>query len=200
MAWYDNFLGGLGFGGMDSDPSEPYEKAAEQFKKAYEQSRQIEQPFINAAGGQRGILTGAENELLNPSDLLNKWIGSYQESPYAKQLFGSAQQSGLDAAASQGLLGSSAAINNIQTSGANIMNADRQQYLNDLMNKYLSGIGIGQNIYGYGANAANTLAGGALNNGQNLAGTAYGAAQAPYNRWNQLLGTGIQAAGAFGGF
>lgn len=201
MSWLDDIAGGFGLGGaLGSDPSEPYDKAAEEYKKEWQQAQGIENPFINAGKGQLPTLTGAENQLLDPTTLLNKWIGSYQESPYAKQLFGQAKQSGLESAASQGLLGSSAALNNVQQSGADIMNADRQQYLNDLMNKYMQGVGIGQNIYGVGANAANQLASGALTAGQNLSGLAYNSAAAPWNRFNQLLGTGIQAAGAFGGF
>jgi len=203
MAWYDYLLGGAAsgaLGGMLGDASDPYNKAADEIRKSWNEAKGFETPYMNAGQQQLPTLTGAENKLLNPTDLENEWINSYQESPYAKQLFENAKAGGMDAASSQGLLGSSAALNNIQTSGANIMNADRQQYLNDLMNKYLSGIGIGQNIYGIGANAANQLAGGALQTGQNLAGTAYGAAQAPWDRFNQLLGTGVKAVGAFGGY
>jgi len=77
-------------------------------------------------------------------------------------------------------VGSSAALNNVQSSASNVMNADRQSYLNDLMQKYQTGIGVSQGLYNGGMNAAGQLATGAMNNGQYQGQTGY----------NQWAGTG----------
>jgi hypothetical protein len=91
---------------------------------------------------------------------------------------------------SAGLLGSSAALNNVQTSASNIMQSDRQQYLDSLMQKYMASIGIGQNLYGVGATAGNQASSNALNQGQNQAGLTYGANAAPGAMFGKLAGAG----------
>ncbi len=82
----------------------------------------------------------------------------------------------------------------------NIQNADKQQYLQDLMDKYKSGIGIGENMYGTGANAANQFGQNAMNQGQNSAQMQYNQKNAQGNLFGNILGTGasIGAGAAFG--
>ena len=158
------------------------------------------QPFINQGQAQYGNLMGAENALLNPETLLKKWMSGYEESPYAKQSMANARSGGLDAASSMGLMGSSSAINNIQNSASNIMNQDRSQYLNDLMQKYMSGVGIGQNIYNQGAGMAGQFGQLAHGFGQDIGGAAYGARNAQGNLLGNLInmGANIYTGGGYG--
>ena len=194
-----------GIGNMFSSffhPEKGYEEAEKEFRRAWEESRGRQQPFVDQGQAQYGNLMGAEGALLDPESLLGKWIKGYEMSPYAKQSFENAKSAGLDSASSQGLLGSSAALNNIQSSASNIMNADRSQYLNDLMQKYLAGVGIGQNIYGIGANTAGELGREGLEYGRDIAGTRYGAENAPGNLLGNLikLGADIYTGGKGGYF
>ena len=111
-----------------------------------------------------------------------------------------AKESGLGAASSMGLMGSSSAINNIQNSSSHIMNADRQQFLQDLMQKYMTGIGIGQNMYNTGAATAGNMGNQAMNNGINQGDMAYNQRNAPGDFLKNLLATGVKAyAGGMGG-
>jgi hypothetical protein len=142
---------------------------------------------------QYGRLTNQANALNNPADLENQWANSYQESPYAKAMEGHAKEAGLGAASSMGLNGSSAAINNIQQSSHDIMNQDRNQYMQDLMQKYMASIGIGQNLYGQGAAAAGAMSNNAMNQGNTMAGLAYGEQAAPGKLFGQVLGTAANA-------
>src|SRR6185436_3930339 len=125
---------------------------------------------------------------------------SYTESPTAKYTEGLAQEHGLDAASGLGLMGSNTALNAIQGGTSQIGLADRDNYLNSLMQKYLAGTGIAGNIFGTGASAANAMSQNAMNMGNNSAQMAFGAQNAPGDLFGKLLGTGIGfATGGIGG-
>lgn len=187
MSW-SNVIPGVG-GAIDSflHPEAGYQDAAKQMQQAWKQAQGFQSPYQQAGANQLGTLTGAENKLLDPSALLSNWMSKYQESPYAKQSQSNAKSAGLDAASSMGLMGSSSALNNIQKSSSDIMNADRSQFLNDLMQKYMSGVGIGQNIYNTGAATAGNMGNQALGVGENLGQAAYGARAAPGNRMADMM-------------
>lgn len=174
MGWLDPF--------NVFDPGKGYRAAGKEIKKGYEQGQGYLDPYNQAGRGQIDKLTGAQDRLMNPADLQNEWAKAYQISPYAQQLQEQAKSSGMDAASSQGLLGSSSALNAIQQGSSNIMNADRQQFMNDLMQKYMTGIGVGQNIFNQGAGAANQMSQNANQYGQNMAGMRFGEANAPMNQ------------------
>lgn len=194
------------------NPSEGYKKAGKQIQKYYGESKDLYNqgqgylnPYNQQGQSQFQRLTEQANALNDPAALQDKWASGYETSPYAKQLQQQAQSGGLDAASSMGLMGSSGALNNIQQSSANIMQGDRQNYMNDLMNKYLQSIGIGQNLYGTGANAASAMSGNAMNQGKNALSTgesmgnmAFGqqnANGALMNDWaGKLLNAGVNYA------
>lgn len=188
-----------GFNMIDSfmNPQRGYEAAADEARKAWEEAQNYGRPYWQNGLDQTGRLTGAEDALLDPGALEAKWMQDYETSPYAKQLLEQNKNSGLDAASSMGLMGSSAALNNIQQGAGKIVNADRQQYINDLMQKYMTGIGIGQNIYGAGAGIGGDLMRGALSTGSDLGNAAYGAKNAPGQMFNNLLRAAMMAGGAF---
>jgi len=169
-------------------PEEGYKDAARQMQQMWQQSQAFQRPYLEAGNAQLPMLTGAEGALLDPSALLAKWMNSYQMSPYAQRSLSNAKAAGLDAASSMGLMGSSPALANIQQSSSDIMNKDRSDYLNDLMQKYMTGIGIGQDIYGKGAQTAANLGKSALDVGQDLGAAAYGEANAPGDRLAQMAG------------
>lgn len=173
-------------------PEEGYKDAAKKMEQAWRQAQGFQEPYRQAGLDQMGRLNSAENALLDPSALLGKWMEGYQTSPFAQKSIQNATASGLDAASSMGLMGSSPALKNIQTSAGDIMNADRQQYLNDLMQKYMAGIGIGQNMYGIGASTAGNMGNQAIGVGENLGQAAYGARNAPGDMLKNLLAMGAK--------
>lgn len=184
MGWLDSFF----------NPQKGYDAAAKQMDKYWKEAQNYQKPYHEAGLNQLPILTGAQSSLLDPSQLLSQWMDTYETSPYAKKSISNATASGLDAASSMGLMGSSPAITNIQNSSSDIMNADRDKYLNDLMQKYMAGIGIGQNIYGTGAQTAGNLGQQALGVGQNMGQAAYGSKNAPGDMFAQMLSLGAKLA------
>lgn len=176
------------------NPQRGYQAAGQQLQKYYQNAQGSLNPYMMNGQNIFQSLLGQYQNLSNPADLENQWASSYTMSPYAKNLQGQATQSGLDAASSMGLMGSSAALNNIQNSSGNIMQSDRQQYMDDLMDKYKSAIGLGQSIYGTGANAAGAMSNNSMNMGNNMAGMAYGEENAPGSMFGSLLGLGVNGA------
>lgn len=189
MSWLSSFL----------HPERSYEDAQKELEKYFQQAQQYQQPYMQHGEEAYGGLSNAMNALLNPEELYSKWAGGYQESPAAKYAESAAQEHGLNAASSMGLMGSSPALQAIQAGTSQIGAEDRQNYLNDLMQKYLSGIGIGQNIYGIGSNAAGQLGQNAMNMGQNSAQMKFNQTNAPGNLFGNLLGTGASFAGGLAG-
>jgi len=179
------------------NPQEGYRAAKAPINEAFRQTEAYGKPYWQQGIEQTGRLNEAENALLNPAELESKWAGGYETSPYARQMLEANKNAGLEAASSMGLMGSSAALNNIQTGAGNIMAQDRQQYLNDLMQKYMTGIGLGQNMYGTGAGMGQFLGNAATNRGQNLAQLEYGEQAAPGQLFGNLLKTGILSAAMF---
>lgn len=202
MGIFDSIGGGLGAGGSGLGnminsflhPEKGYEKAAEESRRYWDEAKGYQMPYMQHGNEQYGNLMNAENALLNPEELQNKWAKGYEESPYAKMLLEENTGQGMDAASAMGLMGSSGALNNIQRGAGMITAADRRQYLQDLMEKYMKGVGIGENIYGIGANAAGNLSSGAQTMGQNMAGLAYGRQTAPGQLFGKLIGTAGTAA------
>lgn len=186
MGVFDTFTNGMS---SFFHPEEAYKKAEETAQKYYLDSQGKLQPLVNQGQSQFSRLTGQADALNNPSQLENQWASGYTNSPYAQHILGQSQEAGLDAASKMGLMGSSAALGNIQQSAGDIMQSERQKYMDDLMNKYMASIGIGQNLYGVGAGAALGQSQNAMTQGQNMAGLAYGRQNAPGEMFGKTAGT-----------
>lgn len=179
-------------GMLDSffSPGNAYKKAGKQLQRYYTDAQGALQPYNQHGQDQFQRLMDQANALNDPAALQAKWASGYEMSPSARMMTEQAKNSGLDAASSMGLMGSGAAVNNIQQSAGNIMQNDRQNYMNDLMQKYMASIGIGQNLYGTGANAAGAMSNNAMKHGENMAGVAYGQQAAPGDMFGKLLSMG----------
>ena len=176
------------------NPQRGYKAAGNQLQKYYRDAQGNLQPYNQNGQNMFQQLLAQSQALNDPEALENKWASGYSMSPYATALQSHATQSGLDAASSMGLMGSSAALGNIQNSSGEIMQSDRQNYMNDLMNKYMASVGIGENVYGTGANAAGMMSNNAMNMGNNMAGMAYGEQNSPGDMFGKLLGLGVNGA------
>lgn len=195
MSWLSSFL----------HPEKSYDKAKQELEKYYQQSQDLYnqgqgylQPYNQNGMETYGKYSGAMDKLLNPAGLQDEWSKNYQESDIAKQNEAMATQHGLNSASAMGLMGSQPALSAIQSGTAGIVAQDRQQYLDDLMKKYMTGIGIGQDIYGKGASAANSMSGNAMNQGKNAMQMGENASQMEFNKNNaqgDLFGKLLGGAG-----
>jgi hypothetical protein len=182
MSWLSNLL----------HPGNAYDKAKETSQNYYNQAQAKLNPYSQGGTEANEKLNRLFEALSNPGGLQEQWGKGYEESPYARQLEQGSIDRGLNAAGSMGLMGSSAALNNIQEEGSDIMNKDRQQYMNDLMQKYLAGLGIATNQFNTGAGAAGTQSQNAINQGNTEAGLDFGKYNAGPNMLMQLLSGGAQ--------
>jgi hypothetical protein len=190
MSWLSSFF----------NPGKGYEEGQKQLENYYNQGQGYLQPYNNFGQSQQGTLQEYINNLKNPAKLQDEWVKNYKESEAAKNTENMAQQQGLDAASSMGLMGSSPALQAIQGGTANIAAQDRQNYLNDLMQKYVTGAGLSQNIYGVGANTAGQQSTNAMNMGVNSANNTINRENAGGNTFGGLLGLGGSILGsALGG-
>ncbi len=190
MSWLSSFL----------HPERGYQAGQEQLNKYYDQGQGYQQPYNTAGQGQAGNLQSYIQSLMDPQALQDKWSQGYQTSDAAKNSMAAAQEHGLDAASSMGLMGSSPALGAIQAGTSQIGAEDKQKYLDDLMQKYMAGAGISQGMYGTGAGAAGQMNQNAQNMGQNSAQMQFGRQNAPGSLFGNLLGAGAGFAGSmFGG-
>lgn len=170
------------------NPQRGYEAAGDQLQNYYGQAQGNLQPYNQNGLNIYQTLMNQSNALGNPAQLENQWASGYSESPYAKQMTNKATNAGMNAASSMGLMGSSPAINNVQQSAGDIMQSDRQQYMNDLMQKYMQSIGMNQNIYNQGEYAAGQMSKNAMDMGNSMAGAAYGKMNSPGQNFGQAAG------------
>jgi len=178
MSWFSSFM----------HPGRGYDTAQKNLDQYYNQGQGYLNPYNTQGQDQYGNLNTAIGKLMDPASLQDEWIKNYQQSEASKNAQNQAQQQGLDAASSMGLMGSNTALNAIQGGTTQIGLDDRQRYLDDLMNKYTTGIGAAQGLYNTGAGAAGQMSQNAQNMGQNSAGLGYGRSAAGGNMFGNLVG------------
>lgn len=196
MSIWDTLKTTTGYNMINSfmNPDEPYKQGQKAENEGYYNAQQYQQPYWQHGNDQYQNLYGAEQNLLDPEKLQAKWAEGYQTSPYAQRMLQMNQGQGLDAASSMGLEGSSGALQNIQQGAGDIVSKDRREYLNDLMQKYMAGIGIGQNIYNTGAGAGSDMAGHSMRHGENMSQLKYGQYGAPGEQFSKIAGAAGTAA------
>jgi hypothetical protein len=185
MSWLSSFL----------HPGQPYKDAQGQMDKYYGDAQGALQPYMDFGTQTGGGLSEMFQNLLHPEKLQDEWMKSYETSEQARNMQEQAKQSGLDTASAMGLMGSSPALQAIQQGQSQIGAADRQSYLDALMDKYKTGIGLGENIYGTGASAAGQFGQQGMHMGETSGGLAGGAGQAG----GRLFGQGLGVLGSIGG-
>ncbi len=178
------------------NPGRGYEKGQKELDKYYQQAQQYQQPYNQNGQNQYANLNDMIKNLMDPSALNNKWMESYNTSPQAIQAQQMANEHGANAASSMGLMGSNTALNATQAGTTQIGLNDRQNYLNDMMEKYKTAAGLSQGIYGQGANTAGQMGQNAMNMGQNSAEMQYGRENAGGNMISGLIGAGLGGIGS----
>lgn len=189
-------LGGI-LSGMFNDSSAPYDKAMEQYQNFFNQGKSTQKPFydagVGAIGDYQDWLTGQKN----PTEFINKIMGDYQESPYARYLQQQAQNAGINAASASGLTGSTPFLQQAQQNAANISSADMNQWLQNVLGINTQ-YGQGQkNLVDTGQTSANALTNLIQQFGQNMADAAYGKEAGKQSNTSNILGGIGNVIGSF---
>lgn len=181
------------------NPGGGYKKAQKVAEKYYNEGQDYLKPYEEQGQQAYQPLNSAMQNLMNPEQMYNQWAENYETSPYARDQMERAQNQGLRTAGSMGWGTSTPALQAIQSGTQQISNADRDNQFKRLMDSYIHGAGIAQNIYGQGANTAGQLANNANTMGQNSADHAYGAASAPGQMFGNLMGAAAGLGGSYMG-
>ena len=190
MPWYEPF--------NVLNPGRPYKNAQKEYSKGWEEAKGYEKPYWQQGIDQADKLKEAQDRLMNPDKMYSDWASKYETSPAAKQERDEANASGMDAASSMGLLGSSSALENVQKTSNNIVQKDRDKYMNDLMQKYMAGLGIGQNMYNTGANMGGQMGNQAMNFGEGMGNLKFGEGNAMMNMMQNFLKMYLASKGGGG--
>lgn len=198
MSWLSSFL----------HPDRGYKSAQDELTKYYNQGQGYLQPY-NQFGLNQGVNQQKYiDELTDPQTLQDKWSKGYEESQAAKDMENLATQHGVNAASSLGLGGSNTALNAIQSGTSGIVAQDKQKYLDDLMEKYKTGVGLSENMYNQGVKTAGEMGHNAITQGEDAAGLKFGETNAQGNLFGKIAGgasnillnylTGGMGVGGFG--
>lgn len=178
MGIFDFLTGANAYGDAGNTLSDYYGQAMGQL-----------QPYQQAGQNALAPYMQAGQALMNPGQLENQWMQSYNESPMAQQEQLQARQQGMGLAESMGLGQSTPAMQAVNQSVSNIGAQDRNTFMDNMMQKYLAGTGIMQNIYGTGANASNVLAQLLAQEAGSQANMTYGQEEAGPSMLGGLVGT-----------
>lgn len=197
MGMFDYGIGGLGkmFKSF-MRPEKGYEKGQEQLDKYYQQGQNYLQPYNQQGQEQYGNLSGAIEGLLNPSSLHDRWLQDYNQSEASKIAQARAMEQGNRAASSMGIMGSTPALQAMQAGSSEIGAQNQMRYIEQMIQQYLQGAGLAQNVYGQGANAASMQGQNAMNMGGESANMAFGKQNAPGQLFGNILGSAANLYGA----
>lgn len=117
------------------------------------------QPYINAGQQSLNTLMGQYNNLLtNPGSVIAMAGSGYQQSPGYQYNYNQAVQGADEAAAAGGMLGTPSNQQTAAAAGGNVANQDYQNYLNQSIGLYKTGLNGEEGINQMGYNASNELA------------------------------------------
>lgn len=190
-------FGGQFFGGLFGDSGKPFDKAGDQYQKYADQAGGYQQPFYQAGVNAIPQYQNWLNGMKDPSAFMNKMMGGYQESPYAKYLQQQSMRSGQNAASASGMGGSTPFAQQMQQNAGNIASGDMNQWLQNVLGINTQyGSGVGGMMQG-GQNAANSLSNIYSNLGKQMGEVEYGKEAGNQNDiWN-TIGGGIGLASMF---
>lgn len=172
----------------------PFKDAMEQYNRFGQKGENALDPFLHAGQGAipdyQKWLQGQQD----PSGFINKMMGQYQESPWAKFQQQQANRAGINAGSANGMSGSTPMIQQMQQNSANISSQDMGSWLQNVLGintQYGQGQ---QHLMDQGQNAGNSLANMWSNLGNNMGEAAFGrTAGRNQDYWNRI-GGGIDLA------
>lgn len=184
-------LGG-GISGIGSylfgDPSKPYEDASKVLDQYLPQAQEYQQPFYEAGKAAIPQYQSWLQSMQDPSGFINKLMGGYQESPYAKFQQQQMRRSAGNMASASGLEGSTPLMDFIMNQSGKISSGDMQNWLQRVLGvnqQYGAGeaglVGAGQTS----ANALSKMLGDFAGEKANL---KYGAGAAEQGGLGEMMG------------
>lgn len=186
------------FGGLFGDSGKPYEDAMDQYKEWAGKGQAVQNPFLNMGTGAIPQFQQWLGGMQDPSAFINRLMGQYQQSPWAKYQQDQAMRSGMNAASASGLMGSTPFLQQAQQNAGNISSQDMQNWLSQVLGintQYGSGL---QNQITGGQNAANSLTNMFSNVGQQMGEAAYGKRAGENQDRNNMWGGLFNLAGDVG--
>lgn len=192
------FAGGLGefLGGMFGNPGKPYQDAMNKYQGYLDKGINAQNPFYQAGTGAIGDYQKWLGGMQDPGGFVNKMMGQYQESPWAKYQQQQAVRAGTNAASMGGLqngmggagIGSSPFAQQMAQTASGISSEDMQNWLGNAMNansEYGKGLG---NEVGWGQHAGDQMSGMYGNAANWMGDQEYNQQAANGNRWGNVFG------------
>lgn len=177
-------LGSL-FGG---DAGAPFQAAEGQYQQYANQANQGQMPFWQVG---TGAIPQYQNWLISqqdPSGYINKMMGQYQQSPYAKYLTDQAMKAGQNAASASGLQGSTPFAQQMAATAGGISSQDLNNWLSQVLGINTQyGQGLGREI-GWGQDAADQMSNTYNHLGDNMAQAEKDRVSAQQNQTGNLFG------------
>ena len=197
----DMFGSGLGhlLGGLFGHSGKPYHEAQKQYQDYYNRSTGRQQPYDQA--GRNALQQQQEwlDKQKDPSKFINDTMNQYTESPYSHYLQQQSLRAGQNEASSDGTLGSTPMMQQLQQNAANISQQGQNDWLNHVLGintQYGQGQ---QNMINVGQNAANNLSNLDSQMGSNMAEQQYNKTRAKQQDFWNTIGGGIGMLGGFFG-
>ncbi len=177
------FLGGL-FG----DSGAPYDKAMGEWQKYLGQGKDLMNPFYQAGTGAIPQYQEWLQGMKDPSAFINKIMGQYQESPFAKYQQQQSMRAGQNAGSASGLTGSTPMMQQMQQNASNISGQDMNTWLQNVLGVNTQ-YGAGQgNLMSGGQNAMNTFMQMLSEYGSLMGGGAFGKEQGRQQDRQNMIG------------
>jgi hypothetical protein len=162
------------FSGLFGDSGSPYEDAAAQFERYGQQGREAQNPFYNAGTGAIPHFQDWLSRMQDPSGFINKIMGQYQQSPFAKFQQQQAIRAANNMGSATGLTGSTPMTQFAEQNARDISSQDMNQWLQNVLG-INSQYGAGQqSLVNTGQNSANSITQLLQNLGQNMGEADYG--------------------------
>lgn len=194
-------MGGAGaaglLGGLFGDSGAPYEAAQQQYNDYLNRAQGAQNPFLQAGYGAIPNFQAWLGSMQDPSGFINKLMGQYQESPWARYQQQQSIRAGTNAASASGLTGSTPFAQQLQQNAQNISSQDMQNWLQNVLGintQYGQG---NQYLMGQGANAANAMTNMFGQYGQLAGQTAYGQKAGENQDFWNMIGGGLGLGLAF---
>lgn len=198
-------FGGLGegiggfLGGLFGNSGDPYKDAMKQYQNWANQAQKVQNPFLQMGQGAIPQFQQWLQGQQDPSGFINKLMGQYNESPWAKYQQEQAMRAAQNQGAAGGLTGSTPLMQFAQQQAHDISSEDMSKWLANVLGINTQyGQGLGSEIQG-GQNAANSLTSMYGDMGRQMAEAAYGKRageqQDKANMWGGLFKAGSSLFG-----
>ncbi len=193
MDFSNNFSPALGILGGFINQGNPADAGMDYLKQIPDVLKQYLSPYMDAGHTSLDKLMGQYGNLVDdPSAVMNKIGGSYQQSPGYQFQYNQGMNATNSAAASGGMLGTPYHQQMANSMSQNVANQDYYNYMNHALGLYGQGLSGYQGINQMGYNASDSMAQGMSANLMNQANMAY-LGQANQNksnadRFNSVIG------------